>query len=447
MTDSLADIDALALKCRAERSRDYIAESIQCYRAGAYRSSIVHTWIAVVFDLVDKIRELALANDPIAVRINTKYETYITQINQGNDQGVKNALEFERTILSICRSQLDFFNHQQITDLERLREDRHQCAHPSFQRAGVPHRPSAELARLHLRNAVEHVLSQPPIQGRPAIAEIITTIASEYFPKDRYQAATALRQTPLANPSEALVRGLVDELVFKYAEADSPLYGKIQVGAALSSLLDTHRNIAETRIAQKLSTLVRRIDDNGLPAVARLIAAIPEAVALIDEAARLRLSEFVRVGPDLDVLPAMAGLGRHPLITEIVRARILRFGTGLLVTAIQEHELAELAKERVFVIISESSNWHETNDVFDRLVSPLFSHLTRDDIERVIRMPTETTADLIGSNRFEQFIDQVSRTGIIPEAELDTLLGNNRMEYLVRERQRERERQRVVPQA
>lgn len=444
MTDSLADIDALALKCRAERSRDYIAESIQCYRAGAYRSSIVHTWIAVVFDLVDKIRELALANDPIAVRINAKYETYITQINQGNDQGVKNALEFERTILSTCRRELEFFNHQQITDLERLREDRHQCAHPSFQRAGVPHRPSAELARLHLRNAVEHVLSQPPIQGRPAIAEIITTIASEYFPRDRYQAATALRQTPLANPSEALIRGLIDELVFKYAEADSPLYGKIQVGAALSSMLDTHRDIAETRIAQKLSTLVRRVDDNGLPSVARLIAAIPEAITLIDEAARLRLSEFVRVGPDLDVLPAMAGLGRHPLITEIVRARILRFGTGLLVTAIQEYGLADLAKERVFVIISECSNWHETNDVFDRLVSPLFSHLTRDDFERVIRMPTETTADLIGSNRFEQFIDQVSRTGIIPEAELDTLLGDNRMEYLVRERQRDR--QRVIPE-
>lgn len=444
MTDSLADIDALALKCRAERSRDYIAESIQCYRAGAYRSSIVHTWIAVVFDLVDKIRELALANDPIAARINAKYETYITQINQGNDQGVKNALEFERTILSTCRRELEFFNHQQITDLERLREDRHQCAHPSFQRAGVPHRPSAELARLHLRNAVEHVLSQPPIQGRPAIAEIITTIASEYFPKDRYQAATALRQTPLANPSEALIRGLIDELVFKYAEADSPLYGKIQVGAALSSLLDTHRDIAETRIAQKLSTLVRRVDDNGLPSVARLIAAIPEAIILIDEAARLRLSEFVRVGPDLDVLPAMAGLGRHPLITEIVRARILRFGTGLLVTAIQEYGLADLAKERVFVIISECSNWHETNDVFDRLVSPLFSHLTRDDFERVIRMPTETTADLIGSNRFEQFIDQVSRTGIIPEAELDTLLGDNRMEYLVRERQRDRHR--IIPE-
>lgn len=307
----------------------------------------------------------------------------------------------------------------------------------------MPHRPSAELARLHLRNAVEHVLSQPPIQGRSAIAEIIITIASEYFPKDRHQAATALRQTPLANPSEALVRGLVDELVFKYAEADSPLYEKIQVGAALSSLLDTHRDIAETRIAQKLSTLVRRVDDNVLPAVARLIAAVPEAIALIDEAARLRLSEFVRVGPDVDVLPAMAGLGRHPSINEIARRRILGFGTELLAVAIQEYGMVDLVKERVFGIISESRNYSTMNDVFHRLVTPLFSHLTRDDIERVIRMPTETTADLVGATRFEQFIEQVSRTGLIPEAELETLLVNNRMGYLVREWQRERS----VPQA
>ncbi|MNF69794.1 hypothetical protein D3C84_516860 [compost metagenome] len=240
-----------------------------------------------------------------------------------------------------------------------------------------------------------------------------------------------------------MVRGLVDELVFKYAEADSPLYGKIQVGAALSSLLDTHRDVAETRIAQKLSTLVRRVDDNGLPAVARLIAAVPEAIALIDEAARLRLSEFVRVGPDVDVLPAMAGLGRHPSINEIARRRILGFGTALLAVAIQEYGMTDLVKERVFGIISESRNYHTTNDVFDRLVSPLFSHLTRDDIERIIRMPTETTADLVGATRFEQFILQVSRTGLIPEAELETLLVNNRMGYLVREWQRER----GVPQA
>lgn len=441
MTNTLADLDTLALKCRAERSREYIAEAILCYRAGAYRSTIVNTWIAVVFDLVDKIRDLAIANDQNALRINTQYENYVSQINAGSDQGIKSALNFERTILSTCRDQLQFFDHQQMKDLERLREDRHQCAHPSFQRAGVPHRPSAELARLHLRNAIEHVLSQPPLQGRSAITEIMTIVASEYFPKDRHQAATTLRHTPLANPSDALVHGLIDALVFGYSQPDSPVHGKVQVGVALSALLDTQRNAAETRIVQKMGALIRQIEDEGLPSVARLVVATPEIVNLIDEAARLRLAEFVRVGVVTDVLPVMAGLARNAEISTVARDRAFTFDFERLSSAVQEYGIGELAKERALDFLSESRSWNRTNEVFERLIVPLFESLERADIERIIRMPTETHADLPGATMYGQFIEQVSRTGVIPDVELDQMLRENRAEALVHWRDQARQQQ------
>jgi len=441
MTDSLADLDALALRCRAERSREYIAESIQCYKAGAYRSAIVNAWIAVVFDLVDKIRDLALTNDPVALRINNRYETYIGQINSGNDQGVKGALEFERTIVNTCGRELEFFDHQQMRDLERLREDRHQCAHPSFQRAGIPHRPTAELARVHLRNAVEHVLSQAPIQGRTAIVATLTTIASEYFPKDHQQAGITLQQTPLANPSEALTRGLVDALIFGYAQADSPVFEKLQVGTVLSILLETQRAMSENRIAQKMSTLIRQVSDAGLPAVSRLLAVCPETVGLIDDAARVRLSEFLRVGPEGDVIPALVGLARHDRLNGVVQARIPTLSNDRLALAIQEHSLGPLAKTHALNLLSLSRSWATTNDLLEKLILPLFPHLTREEIERVIRMPTETRADLPGSNVYSLFIGQVSRLGIIPENELDQLLRDNGAEYLAVLRQRERNAQ------
>ncbi len=438
MNDSLADLDALALRCRAERSREYIAESIQCYKAGAYRSAIVNTWIAVVFDLVDKIRDLALTNDPVASRINTRYETYITQINAGNDQGVKNALEFERSIINTCGRDLEFFDHQQMRDLERLREDRHQCAHPSFQRAGVPHRPTAELARVHLRNAVEHVLSKAPIQGRTAIVEIVTTISSEYFPKDQHQAAVALQQTPLANPSEALIRGLIDTLVFGYALPDSPVYDKTQVGAVLSVLLESQRAISEPRIAQQVSTLIRQVNDAGLPSVARLIATTPEVVGLIDEAARVRLGEFLRVGPEAEVIAAMAGLGRNELLSAVVQNRIPTLAIDRLGVAIQDFGLGPLAKPHALTLLSRSRSWNTTNDLLEKLVIPLFACLTRTEIEQIIRMPRETGADLPGANMYSLFISQVSRLGVIPDVELDQLLNENHAEFLVLNRQRER---------
>ncbi|MBX8574908.1 hypothetical protein [Pseudomonas cichorii] len=437
MSDTLADLDTLALKCRAERSREYISESIQCYKAGAYRSAIVNVWIAVVFDLVDKIRDLALANDAIAQRINSRYESYIDQINAGNDQGIKNALEFERTIIVICGTQLGFFDHQQMRDLQRLREDRHQCAHPSFQSPGIPHRPTAELARLHLRNAVEHVLSKPPVQGRAAIAELITIIASDYFPKDYHQASIALQHTSLANPSDALIRGLVDSLVFGFANAESPIFGKLQVSAVLSVLLASHRGIAEPRISQQLSTLVRQVGDLGFPAVATMIATLPELAGLVDEAARVRLAEFLRVGPETEVLAALA-VGRHSTLTSVVEVRIRGMSVNSLAMGVQEHGLGDLLKSQALVLLSESGSWYTTNDVIEKLLIPIFDTLTADDVRRIIRMPQETGADLIGSNLYDRFINQVDLLGVIPSDELDQLLTDSGAEHTVRRLQRTR---------
>jgi hypothetical protein len=45
------------------RARSYLREAVDCYNAGLYRAAIVTTWVAVVFDLIEKIRELALSGD------------------------------------------------------------------------------------------------------------------------------------------------------------------------------------------------------------------------------------------------------------------------------------------------------------------------------------------------------------------------------------------------
>lgn len=103
MNESLADIEALSLRCSSEESKDYISEATLCYRVGAYRAAIVSTWIAVVFDLIDKIRELSLAGDHAARELEDKFQKYIDQINEGNRQGITKGLEFEREILTTCR--------------------------------------------------------------------------------------------------------------------------------------------------------------------------------------------------------------------------------------------------------------------------------------------------------------------------------------------------------
>jgi hypothetical protein len=70
----LIDLDELVLRCRDEQARQYIEEAVACYKAGAYRSCIVSTWVAVVYDYIHKLRELEMTGDKNARRKIEEYE-------------------------------------------------------------------------------------------------------------------------------------------------------------------------------------------------------------------------------------------------------------------------------------------------------------------------------------------------------------------------------------
>ncbi|MBD2609761.1 MAG: hypothetical protein RMY62_004475 [Nostoc sp. ZfuVER08] len=71
----LTDLDELVLTIRDKSSRSYILEAVNAYRGGAYRAAIVATWIAVSYDIIAKIRELASQSDRQA-SANTDPEAY-----------------------------------------------------------------------------------------------------------------------------------------------------------------------------------------------------------------------------------------------------------------------------------------------------------------------------------------------------------------------------------
>ena len=426
--DSLADIEALVLNCRSSRARDHIREATLCYRVGAYRSAIVGTWIAVVFDLVEKLRDLALSGDNPARQIIEQYDRYIEQIDAGNEQGIKHALEFERAILDTCKEKFGFFGHQELRDLYRLREDRHQCAHPTFQRLGDPFRPTAELARLHMRSAVDHVLSQPPVQGKAAINELVAVVSSDYFPKDREAAIALLGEGPLARPSDALVRNFADTLIFGFETEQSSLFDRSQVAIALAALTEMHRALTEERIAQQLSKLASQVSDGRLHRVAFLIASSGN-VPFIDAASKIRLSEFIRRGPIDEVLPVIVALSSSPEIRPAASDRIDEMSRAELGSVIDAGG-QQLAKRRALVLLSETRSFDSVNLLITRILTPLYDHLTPDDIREIVRMPTTTRADLIGAGGYQALVAEVRRRALIPAPELNDLLRANRAGYL-----------------
>jgi hypothetical protein len=161
--EHLVDLDELVLRCRDEQARRYIAEAVACYKVGAFRSTIVATWIAVIFDFIYKLRELELTGDAKAKQKLEEFE----KIRRNND--ITGALNFEKNILNLAKDEFQLLSPMEHADLSRLLSDRNRCAHPSMNSIEDTYQPSAELARYHLRNAVTCLLQRPPVQGKAAI--------------------------------------------------------------------------------------------------------------------------------------------------------------------------------------------------------------------------------------------------------------------------------------
>lgn len=212
MAIGLSDLDELILCCRNERARSYIREAVACYKAGAFRASIVSTWTAVCYDYIQKVHDLQLAGSTQA----TQDAEILAKIRSNSGRSYTESLKFEREVLVSAFKKYELLTSLEFHDLERLREDRNRCAHPTMQSEEEPYTPTPELARTHLRNAVEILLSREPVQGKEAFTKVINEIDSEYFPEDREQAIQTLSSGPLKRPRFSLLSSIVQHLVFNY---------------------------------------------------------------------------------------------------------------------------------------------------------------------------------------------------------------------------------------
>ena len=172
MYEAFIELDELIVRCRDKLAKKFIQEAVACYRVGAYRSSIVSVWNAVVFDFLHKLRELELLGNGEATSLLQKFEKLSLE------KKVKELWQFESDIPNLAYAKFELISTVEKSDIERLFEDRSRCAHPSMTSLEEPFEATAELARYHLRSAVMHLLQRPPVQCRSARERIFQEIKS-----------------------------------------------------------------------------------------------------------------------------------------------------------------------------------------------------------------------------------------------------------------------------
>lgn len=415
MTSPLIDLDELILKCRDDRAKAYLSEAVASYRSGAFRSAIVGTWIAVCFDVIEKLRELALSGDKEA----EKHAEDLEKMRKSGD--IAKALKFERELLALARDKFEFISHIEFIDLDRLQEDRNRCAHPSLVSEDQVFSPSAELARVHLHSAVSHLLQHPPVQGKYALDRLVKEIDSEYFPDNKDKAKVSLASGPLRKPRESLVRNFVVVLIKKLLKEDVGWKHKRRVAAALNATLELHPHGYGAAFAEKFSPLLRSLEDIELKRVIAFFQLTTDTWLYVEGDVRQRIESFVSALPsdlidDVDFLLSFVPLRKQTLSRIAVATREELKDTLFFI-------LPTEVSDRFITMYLESRNFDQANEWAKHLAIHA-SDFNQDHIRRIVTCAAKNE-QILYSFELGALLNAVRSRKKISEEEFDDLLKAN----------------------
>jgi hypothetical protein len=261
MNERLIDLDELVLRCKEEVTRNYIKEAVACYKAGAFRSCIISTWNAVVFDYLSKLRQLQITGDAEAIKQLEIFQSCRTP----KKEDYAKLWQFEVSFPKIAQEKFQFISLIEQEDLERLNQDRSRCAHPSILLDDEPFQATPELARYHLRNAVMHFLQYPPVHGRVAIASVWNMINSSGFPENTEDAIKILKDSYLSRARETLIKDIVIDLTHGLLREEEERPKQRRMYAALEAISQLHFEQFQKVISDKLLTIIESLGDKNWP--------------------------------------------------------------------------------------------------------------------------------------------------------------------------------------
>ncbi|WP_370156318.1 hypothetical protein [Ferrovibrio sp.] len=276
-------------------------DAVRAYKAGALRPAITAIWVSIVFDLIEKYRELEGLGDAEAKRFLSDWDT------ASSNQAVDKLLKMERGILLHAREKFELLDSISFRDLDRLRDDRHLCAHPAFSGEAQLFEPPPELVRLHLVNAVNLLLSQRPVQGKTILEEFSKDLLSPGFPALPQHTANYIEQKYLVRMRNSMVKNLALILAKSILKGTPEEWGRVRQ-KVLRSLDAISQRRAELW-PEIQAELLRLIEDgdyqekiNSLP----LLVIFPSLASQIREATVITVREALSNDEVVRSLPPSA---------------------------------------------------------------------------------------------------------------------------------------------
>ncbi|MBW4641328.1 MAG: hypothetical protein KME05_24565 [Gloeocapsa sp. UFS-A4-WI-NPMV-4B04] len=348
MYETFIDLDELIVRCRDKQAKKFIQEAVACYRSGTFRSCIVATWNAVVFDFLHKLRELELLGDGEASSLLKDFE------NKSSASTFKELWQFESNIPELALTKFELISAIEKVDIKRLFEDRSRCAHPSMTSLEEPFEATAELARYHLRSAVMHLLQRPPVQGRSALERIFQDIKSEYFPVDPEFATKYFQKSPLARARSSLIKDIVRGLTVNLLTAQLPENERTRQFSALNAVSTMYPKETGEILNTHLSNIIlKKVVDTNWDKVIIYLGSVT-AWESLSEPCQLKAKSFIEKLDIFDTSRQFYQSLSHQNVNILLKASCVDFLKEFVSSKLQQVSLKdllsikEICKNRLF---------------------------------------------------------------------------------------------------
>jgi hypothetical protein len=191
----LTDMEELLSRVASPVSKDYMAEALRCYHAGAFRGCVVLSYIALFNDLRVKLASIATVNGAAK------------QLHQEIEKKAGNQEIFEK-YLSDQLAATKLIDIVQKAKLDLVINLRNRSAHPSGMH------PSAEEARFVFFETIENFLRLPVLQTTQAADAILSSLPEgNYFPTRDMSDVKVVVENDITGLSEHARPYLVAKLV------------------------------------------------------------------------------------------------------------------------------------------------------------------------------------------------------------------------------------------
>jgi hypothetical protein len=376
----LTNLDELLQQVRNIHAKNYINESIASYRTGAYRASLITTWIAVCVDIIEKIKELSLNGDLAAKRIEER-------LNNIKPSEPNEMISFERDILKIACEQLQLISTIEKTHLERLKEDRNICAHPTFSDDGSQFTPPAELALAYIIQASNHLLIHQPVKGKVIIERVFQLINEPSFPEEDEKAYLLLSsENNLGRVRDSGVRNLII-IIFKRLFLDDARISQgllNRLSASLGAIARLYPEINKEATSNKLGPMLSGTNDEKFKRLFPLLRLRPELWSKIDKPERIRIEGLIQ---------SMA----HNEITKYQLTKISEANQtirGIVLKQICKYEKIEqidilsaypclFLKDMIIDLFSKAESFNSAELIGNKLILPLCEKFTDSDMRSI----------------------------------------------------------------